>query len=83
MKKLLLALTVVALLATPCLAKNIEALDEVRVGVKVDLPNLIKLTENSSVGVEGSMDDLHDRLKDGSQIYVKYTWRGDLLDFSK
>ena len=65
---------------------------ENQVGVKVDAPNIIKLTKNSSIGVEASKDVIqwkkndgkyYPGIKEGYSGYVKFTWLGTFFDFSK
>ncbi len=68
---------------TTVFAANIEIFDETELGAKIDVPNLIKITENSSIGVEAGVNDLHHDWKDDSFAFVKYTYRGSLFDFTK
>ena len=80
MKALVLTL-LLTLIALPVYA-NIEAFDEVDVGAKVDAPNLVKLADNHAIGLEASINELN-RDWDESQVYLKYTYTGSILDFSK
>lgn len=63
------------------------------IGVKVDAPNLVKLTKNTTIGIEGGKDIAHDlfypddygyfEADRGYFGYVKLTYKGNLFDFSK
>jgi len=61
-------------------------------GVKVDAPNLVKVTENTTIGVEAGKDLVTDigyndfgwnEADKGYFGYVKVTWVGNLFDFTK
>lgn len=56
--------------------------DDAILGLKADAPNLINLTNNSSIGLEASKDLNRTSAKEGWAAYLKYTWEGSLLDFS-
>ena len=87
MKKLLLTLTVL-------LASTISYAEPVHntLNAAIDMPNLIKFTDNLSLGIEGTkgvasnlfyesfagIEDDHNY-----QIFAKLTYTGSLLNFSK
>jgi len=63
------------------------------VGAKADLPNLVRFTKNSTLGLEGGKDLYNDPFMDSGRAteddkgyfaYVKYTYTGTIpwLDFS-
>lgn len=61
-------------------------------GVKVDAPNLVRVTENTTIGVEAGKDLATDigyndfdwnEADKGYFGYVKVTWSGNLFDFTK
>jgi len=87
MKTALIALALVAFLAVPAAADALRTTS----GVKVDMPNLIQITDNISIGAEASKDVVYDIFRDrtyveddkGITAYVKLTWTGSLIDFSK
>lgn len=58
-----------------------EATDT-KLGIKADAPNLIKITQNSSVGAEVSKDLRDTAADEGWAFWAKYTYSGSLLDFS-
>lgn len=52
-------------------------------GVKADAPNLIKLTKDWAVGVEGGKDLYKNSIEDGWFAFVKVTFSGSLFDLTK
>ena len=60
--------------------KNADAL---KLGLKADAPNLIRLTENSTIGVEGGKDMRHTSSSEGWFGFLKFTWTGTLFDRTK
>ena len=86
MKKLLIVLFIV-FLTVPAFAGNNVA------GVKVDLPDLIKITDDISVGLEAGKDVLTDigypskfdyvESDKGYFGYLKVTCKFSLIDFTK
>ena len=57
--------------------------DLANVEVGIDVPNLVKLPWNLSVGAEMSKDLNQTNAKEGYTYLGKVTWTGSLLDFSK
>lgn len=57
--------------------------DENRFGAKLNAPNLVRLTENWYVGVEGGKDLYHTNLHDGWFAYGKLTYSGTLFDLRR
>jgi len=88
MRKLMLVVMFLVLVITPALAAI-----EMDAGVKVDAPNLIKVTKNVSIGLEASKGMLSDALNGGTRYwveddkgyegYVKVTYSGTLFSFVK
>ncbi len=83
MKKILLALSIVALMTSPVLATNAEVFDEVSMGAELDMPNLVKVTKTVSLGVAVGTNDLQEFWEDDAYIVTKLSWTGSLFDFSK
>lgn len=87
MRTLLIVVVLLALATTPVFADALRTTS----GVKVDAPNLIQITDNISIGAEVSKDVVYDIFRDrtfveddkGIVAYVKLTYTGSLLDFSK
>ena len=90
MKKAIILTVLVMLIALPAMAATgVHS----TAGAKVLAPDVVKLTENVSVGVEIGkdimVDVLHQDTKDyfeddyGYFGYLTITYRGTLLDFSK
>jgi len=52
-------------------------------GAKLDAPDLIKLTDNVSFGLETSKDLYHTNAKEGWAGYGKFTAKWTLLDLRK
>ena len=86
MKKILLVL-VAMLLASPVMAAEHNT-----AGVKVDAPQLVKLSENWALGAEGGKDIVNNLLYSDSDYleadrgyfgYVKVTYNGTLLNLKK
>ena len=82
MKKLVLVLLVM-MLATPVYAVRSTT------GIKVDAPNLVGITKNLSLGVEGGKDVMTDVFTEeldyveddkGYWGYVKITYKGCILN---
>lgn len=82
-----LASVLILILTIPVFAESHSV-----VGGKVDLPNLIRFTDNLTLGMEGGKKVYQDVFKNdgfwyeddhGYFGYVKITWTGTLLDFSK
>lgn len=102
MKKLLLVLAVVVVAGFLGCQKaeahssvtnvtNVVASDPHSVaGVKIDAPNLVQLTENTTLGLEGGKDILKDVFQNDTRdyyesdkayfAYLKLTWDGCLLN---
>ena len=106
MNKLIIALMIVALGFVGCSkaaeasgkrhTKTTTAVEQVNdhnvAGVKVDAPNLVKVTKNTTIGVEAGKDLATDigyndfdwnEADKGYFGYVKVTWVGNLFDFTK
>ena len=88
MKKLILA---IAILSISTLSYAQDQGPANKVGGKVDMPNLVRFSENLTLGVEASKD-VYQRLnsgwvhEDGDRGYagyVKVTYSGSLLNFAK
>ena len=56
---------------------------DTKLGIKLDAPNIVRITGNSTVGVEGGKDVLDTNSSEGWFAFLKFTWTGNLLDFSK
>ena len=67
----------------PVVVPNVKNADDKILGVKADAPNIIKLTENTSIGLEGGKDLNQTSADEGWFAYAKVTWTGSLLDFTK
>ena len=52
-------------------------------GAKLDFPNLIQLTENSSLGIEGSKDLYQTDSREGWAGYLKFTSKFSFVDLRK
>lgn len=89
MHKLLLVVALLAVLAVPAMAD-----DSPRsiVGAKLDAPNLVRFTPNLTLGLEGGKDMYTNVMQDSGRWieddkgffgYVKLTYTGSLLNFSK
>lgn len=57
--------------------------EDLKLGVMADLPYLIRLTKNGSLGVQASKDLLNTDAGAGWAVFLKYTWEGTLLNFTK
>ena len=76
-----------ALAVTPVAADVVRTTS----GVKLDAPNLVKITKNLSLGAEVSKDVVQNIFRDKTYIeddkgvtaYVKLTYVGTWFDFSK
>jgi len=62
---------------------TVKDADELVLGAKVDLPNLISLSESWKIGIEASKDLRYTSLDEGFSAYAKVTWTGTLFDFGK
>ncbi len=60
--------------------RNEKNADDNKTGIKADMPNLIKLPKDFSIGVEGGKDMLDTDAKHGWFGFLKITWNGTLLD---
>lgn len=88
MKKIVLITLLVALFAVPAFAEVHNT-----AGAKIDAPNLIRFTQNLTLGLEGGKNLVNDigypdnknAIEDdyGYFAYAKITWTGSLFDFSK
>jgi len=83
MKKLLLGLTIALCFTWNVFAAENPKGDWRELGAKVDAPNIIRLTDNLTIGVEASKDLYYTGHRDGYSGYAKITWTGSVLDFSK
>ena len=92
MKRIILVLALLVAIASPAFAYswssstsnvNYKHQDDPIYGAKVDLPNLIKLTENLSIGAEGSKDLNQTDVNEGWAVFGKVTWTGRIIEFSK
>lgn len=54
-----------------------------QLGGKADLPNLIRFTDNLTLGVEGGKDVVDFDASHGWFAYAKLTWTGTLFDLRK
>ena len=52
-------------------------------GLKADAPNLVRLTKNTTIGVEAGKDLNKTSAKEGWFGFLKVTWTGTFFDFSK
>ena len=52
-------------------------------GVKLDAPNLVRLSNNWYAGVEGTKDFANTGFNEGWGVYGKLTYSGTLLDLTK
>lgn len=88
MKRIILAVAVLMLMAGPVMASSAH----LTTGIMLDTPKLIKLPFDLSLGFEGGKDIQSDGFfwqdKDffesdkGYFVMVKFTWGGTLLDLS-
>ena len=62
---------------------NVKNLDDYVVGAKFDAPNIIRLTENLTVGAEVLKDLRYTNSEEGWAAYGKVVWSGSLINFSK
>jgi len=53
--------------------------DDLVLGAKFDAPNLIQITDNLTIGIEGSKDLLYTNAKEGWTAYGKLTYHGCLF----
>lgn len=63
--------------------KDQKSAEDTKAGVKADAPNLIRLTKDTTIGVEGGKDLVNTNAKEGWFVFGKLTWTGTLFDFSK
>lgn len=56
--------------------------DDIVLGLKADAPNLVRLSELWTLGLEGGKDMDHTNLDEGWFAFAKVTFSGSLLDFS-
>lgn len=82
MKKMLI-LAVVLLLAVPVFAGENREGQARELGAKFDAPNLIRLTDNLTIGAEAFKDTYYTRAEEGWGGFIKLTFSPTLLDFSK
>lgn len=61
---------------------DVKPLDDAVVGVKADAPNLVKLTDNWSLGAEVSKDLRRTAGDEGWTYWGKVTYTGSIFDFS-
>ena len=89
MKKLILSLVLLAFMASPALAL-ID--DQNVVGAKIDAPQIIKLSNNWSVGAEVGKDILDNVFHDETDYfeddqgwfgYLKFTYNGTWINLAK
>ena len=73
MKKILALVAVIALLATPCFAANLEMLDEMTLGAKVQSQDIILKSKYVDVGAEIGAFDLHNSDAAKSSFYAMGT----------
>ena len=89
MKRIVGVLMVLALICVFCIPAyaGIEIADkhydDPELGAKADLPNLIRISKDLTIGLEGGKDVHKTDLDEGWFAYVKVTFTGSLLDFSK
>lgn len=88
MKRTLILTLLLALITMPAFAgkHNVS-------GVKVDAPDLIKLTKDTTIGVEAGKDVINDLLypddysyveaDKGYFAYIKLTFKGNILDLTQ
>ena len=89
MKKILLSVVLLVLLAVPVFAAS--GSNDIISGVKFDAPNLVQLTENTTLGVEASKDlwfaEGHGWKSldgnDGWTGYLKVTYSGTLFSLNQ
>ena len=62
---------------------NVKNLDDYVVGAKFDAPNLVRLTENLSIGAEVDKDLRYTSGDEGWSFWGKCTYSGSLINFSK
>lgn len=74
-------MTVICIAPRPVFADDI--FENTKLGAKIDIPNIIKLAENHSIGAEISITDITKDWDLGSQAFIKYTFTGSLFDFTK
>jgi hypothetical protein len=65
------------------IANSYEQAGKTQIGAKIDAPNLIRLTDNWTIGVEGSKDLYLTDGREGWQVYGKATYTGTWFDFRK
>ena len=89
MKRALILAVVALLIAAPAFA---DASPRSIVGGKLDAPNLVRLTKNITIGVEGGKEMATNVFQEswawreddkGYFGYVKLTYTGSLINFSK
>jgi len=63
--------------------RNDKSSTDLKTGVKLDAPNIIRLTKNTTLGVEGGKDLLGTNRNEGWFVFGKITWTGTFFDFTK
>lgn len=86
MRTAILILLAICFIAMPAFATT-----RTTTGGKLDAPNIIRFTKNLTLGAEASKDIVSNIFRDKTYIeddkgyagYIKITWTGSLVDFSK
>lgn len=85
MKKLIIiaVMLIMSMVAVPVFAHNEDVsskpYDDLVLGAKFDAPNIIRITDNLTVGIEGSKDLIYTNAKEGWTAFGKLTYTGCLL----
>jgi len=79
MRKLFIILILMTFVAAPVFAANAEWFDETELGAIVDLPSIFIKKGNHNLGGEAVLFDLFSEWKEGSAVYVKYSYTGCFL----
>jgi len=53
------------------------------VGAKVDMPNIVKLSDSWNFGAEYSKDLHNTNMSEGHSVFAKLTWTGNFIDLSQ
>ena len=83
MKSALMGVLMCMLLAVPVFAGENPNGEWRELGAKADAPNLIRLTDNLTIGVEAFKDTYYTNSKEGWGGYAKIVWTQSVLDFLK
>jgi len=59
-----------------------KPIDEIVFGAKADAPNLLRLSENWTIGAEASKDLRRTASDEGWEVFGKLTYTGSIFDLS-